>query len=69
MRQACEPPGDLGYGWRQLLMRLGLANAVAAGFGGITSGINIGASVTNRNYGGRSWVSVIGERALCCWRR
>lgn len=47
-----------------LLTRLGFANAVAAGFGGITSGINIGASVINRNYGGRSWVSVLVNVAI-----
>src|SRR6202043_2005569 len=42
-----------------LLIRLGLANAVSASFGGITSGINIGPSVTNRAFGGRSWLSVV----------
>ena len=57
-------PGDLGLAGDSLLTRLGLANAVAAGFGGITSGINIGASVINRNYGGRSWVSVLVNVAI-----
>src|SRR5207248_3902368 len=32
---------------------------VSAGFGGITNGINIGPSLTNRALGGRSWLSVI----------
>jgi MFS superfamily sulfate permease-like transporter len=41
----------------QMLVRLGLANAVSAAAGGITSGINIGASATNRAFGGRSWRS------------
>src|SRR5260370_26090378 len=40
-------------------IRLGLANAVSAGFGGVTNGINIGPSLTNRAFGGRSWLSVI----------
>jgi SulP family sulfate permease len=46
-------PGD-----DRLLVRLGLANAVSGAFGGITGGINIGPSVTNRAFGGRTWVSV-----------
>ena len=45
-------------------MRLGLANAVSAAAGGITSGINIGASVANRAFGGHSWVSVVVNAAL-----
>src|SRR5260370_28212866 len=40
-------------------IRLGLANAVSAGFGGVTNGINIGPSLTNRAFGGRSWLSVV----------
>jgi MFS superfamily sulfate permease-like transporter len=40
------------------LVRLGLANAAVAAAGGITSGINIGGSVTNRAFGGRSALSV-----------
>jgi SulP family sulfate permease len=52
-------PGELRAGDDNLLIRLGLANAVSAGFGGITSGINIGPSLTNRAFGGRSCVSVI----------
>lgn len=49
-----EPRGDSN----RMLLRLGLANAAAAAAGGITSGINIGATATNRAFGGHSWVSV-----------
>jgi sulfate permease, SulP family len=52
-------PGDLRAGDDRLLIRLGIANAVSAGFGGITNGINIGPSLTNRAFGGRSWLSVV----------
>jgi SulP family sulfate permease len=52
-------PGALRAGDDNLLIRLGVANAVSAGFGGITSGINIGPSLTNRAFGGRSSLSVI----------
>jgi sulfate permease, SulP family len=52
-------PGELRAGDDGLLTRLGLANAVSAVFGGITSGINIGPSLANRAFGGRSWLSVI----------
>jgi SulP family sulfate permease len=52
-------PGELRAGDDRLLVRLGLANAVSASFGGITNGINIGPSLTNRAFGGRSWLSVI----------
>jgi MFS superfamily sulfate permease-like transporter len=52
-------PGELRAGDDRLLVRLGIANAISAGFGGITSGINIGPSLANRAYGGRSWLSVI----------
>jgi MFS superfamily sulfate permease-like transporter len=52
-------PGELRAGDDRLLIRLGVANAVSAGFGGITNGINIGPSLTNRAFGGRSWLSVI----------
>lgn len=48
----------------KLLLRLGLANAVAAASGGITSGINIGATVANRTFGGHSWVAVIVNAAV-----
>lgn len=52
-------PGELRAGDDTLLIRLGIANAVAAGFGGITNGINIGPSLTNRAFGGRTWLSVV----------
>jgi MFS superfamily sulfate permease-like transporter len=52
-------PGELSAGDDRLLVRLGLANAISAGFGGITNGINIGPSLTNRAFGGRSSLSVI----------
>jgi SulP family sulfate permease len=52
-------PGELRAGDDRLLIRLGVANAVSAGFGGLTNGINIGPSLTNRAFGGRSWLSVI----------
>jgi sulfate permease, SulP family len=52
-------PGELSAGDDRLLVRLGLANAISAGFGGITNGINIGPSLTNRDFGGRSSLSVI----------
>jgi sulfate permease, SulP family len=54
------PRGDSN----RLLVRLGVANAASAVAGGITSGINIGASVTNRTFGGRSWVSVMVNAVL-----
>jgi SulP family sulfate permease len=52
-------PGELRAGDDRLLIRLGLANAVSASFGGITTGINIGPSLVNRAFGGHSWLSVI----------
>jgi len=52
-------PGELRAGDDRLLVRLGIANAASASFGGITSGINIGPSLANRAFGGRSWLSVI----------
>ena len=57
-------PGVLDIAGDGLLVRLGLANAGSAGFGGITSGINIGASVTNRAFGGHSRVSVVVNAAM-----
>jgi anti-anti-sigma regulatory factor len=54
-----SPPGELRAGDDGLLIRLGIANMVSASFGGITSGINIGPSLANRAFGGRSWLSVI----------
>src|SRR5204863_1630926 len=52
-------PGELRAGDDRLLIRLGIANAISAGFGGITNGINIGPSLVNRAFGGRSLVSVL----------
>ena len=52
-------PGELRAGDDRLLVRLGIANAVSASFGGITNGINIGPSLANRAFGGRSWLSVV----------
>lgn len=43
----------------RLLARLGLANMASAAFGGITSGINIGPSVTNRDFGAKTTLSVM----------
>lgn len=57
-------PGELRSADDRLLVRLGLANAVSAGFGGITSGINIGPSLVNRAFGGRSFVSVLVNAAV-----
>jgi MFS superfamily sulfate permease-like transporter len=42
-----------------ILLRLGTANLAAACFGGITSGINIGASITNRTFGARTPLAVL----------
>jgi sulfate permease, SulP family len=42
-----------------ILLRLGIANFAAACFGGITGGINIGASITNRTFGARSALAVL----------
>jgi MFS superfamily sulfate permease-like transporter len=52
-------PGELRAGDDNLLIRLGIANAVSASFGGLTNGINIGPSLANRAFGGRSRLSVI----------
>jgi SulP family sulfate permease len=57
-------PGDARGDSNALLVRLGLANAASAMAGGITNGINIGASVANRAFGGHSWVSVAVNAAL-----
>ena len=52
-------PGAPKVDGDKLLVRLGLANILSAGVGGITSGINIGPSLTNRQFGARSALSVI----------
>jgi MFS superfamily sulfate permease-like transporter len=43
----------------KLLVRMGIGNVLAACVGGITSGINIGPSLTNRAFGGRTRLSVL----------
>ena len=58
-------PGELRGGDDSLLIRLGIANAVSAVSGGITNGINIGPSLANRAFGGRSWLSVVVNAAAC----
>jgi SulP family sulfate permease len=52
-------PGEPRRDGDRILFRLGIANLAAACVGGITSGINIGASVTNRTFGARSPSSVL----------
>lgn len=52
-------PGDAKVDGDRLLVRLGIGNMFAAGFGGITSGINIGASLVNRAFGARTPLSVL----------
>jgi sulfate permease, SulP family len=48
----------------QLLVRLGIGNVAAACAGGITSGINIGASIANRTFGARTPLSVLINAAV-----
>jgi len=57
------PPGAPKVDGDKLLVRLGLANMMSAGVGGITSGINIGPSLTNRQFGAKSALSVITNAA------
>jgi SulP family sulfate permease len=57
-RRTCRP-GELRAGDDRLLVRLGIANAISAAFGGITSGINIGPSLANRAFGAQSPLSVL----------
>jgi len=52
-------PGEPRRDGDRILLRLGIANLAAACFGGITSGINIGASITNRTFGARSPLAVL----------
>jgi sulfate permease, SulP family len=52
-------PGELRAGDDRLLVRLGVSNAIAAAFGGITNGINIGPSLANRAFGAQSPLSVL----------
>jgi SulP family sulfate permease len=51
----------------RLLLRLGIGNAVAASFGGITSGLNIGPSLINRAAGARTPLAVlVNAAAIVC---
>jgi anti-anti-sigma factor len=52
-------PGDPRVDGDRLLARLGGGNALAACFGGITSGLNLGPSLVNRTFGGRTPFSVL----------
>jgi len=53
------PPGGEKIDGNRLLMRLGIGNALSACFGGITNGLNIGASLVNRSIGARTPMSVL----------
>jgi len=52
-------PGEPKVDGDRLLMRLGVANVLAAGAGGITGGFNIGPSRDNRAFGGRTPLSAL----------
>lgn len=52
-------PGEPRRDGDRALLRLGIANLAAACLGGITGGINIGATVTNRTFGAHSPLSVL----------
>jgi anti-anti-sigma regulatory factor len=52
-------PGEPRPNGDRLLVRLGIGNLAAACLGGITGGINIGASVANRASGARSALAVL----------
>ena len=52
-------PGDATAHADHLLVRLGIGNGIAASFGGITAGINIGPSLVNRAFGARTPLSVL----------
>jgi sulfate permease, SulP family len=52
-------PGEPKINGDHLLMRLGAANALAAGWGGITGGLNLGPSLENRSFGGRAPLSAL----------
>ena len=57
-------PGEPRRDGDRLLLRLGVGNVAAACIGGITSGINIGASITNRTFGGCRSLSVLISTAV-----
>lgn len=52
-------PGAVKPDSNRQLIRLGIGNMLSASCGGITSGVNIGPSIANRNYGGRTPASVL----------
>jgi len=52
-------PGEPKVNGDRLLMRLGAANVLAAGCGGITGGFNIGPSRDNRAFGGQTPLSAL----------
>jgi MFS superfamily sulfate permease-like transporter/CRP-like cAMP-binding protein len=52
-------PGEAKVDGDRLLVRLGVANALCAGCGGITGGLNIGPSRDNKAFGGRTPVSAL----------
>lgn len=56
--------GDARVNGDKLLMRLGAGNMMTAGAGGITSGLNIGASLLNRASGSKTRLSVIINAAV-----
>ena len=57
--QLLRRPGESSPGGNAQLIRLGLGNTVAAACSGITSGINLGPSLTNQAYGARRPLSVL----------
>jgi len=58
-------PGGARVDGDRLLARLGAANVAAACAGGITSGLNIGASLVNRAFGGHTrWSVVVNAAAM-----
>jgi sulfate permease, SulP family len=57
-------PADPRVDGNRLLVRLGLGNAIAAACGGITGGLNIGATQINRSFDARTPLSVLVNAAL-----
>jgi MFS superfamily sulfate permease-like transporter/CRP-like cAMP-binding protein len=57
-------PGETRRDGDRVLRQLGIANVAAGCFGGITGGINIGASIANRTFGARSPLSVLINAAV-----
>jgi sulfate permease, SulP family len=57
------PAGEKTPDSDRLLIRLGAGNIASGLFGGITSGINIGASLANRGFGGRTPLAVLAHAA------